>query len=102
MPENNGKRKNGNGIRKNGNNESAHAQSSDCGSDTLYNLLAPFFGLPQKKLGTMDGSKFGTSLGFARLFKVFPPTHFFFKTASLDQFAKPTNRFLNGLFVPND
>jgi len=65
-------------------------------------LLVPFVSLPLKKLGTMNGSEFGASLDFARLLKVFPPTHFLFKTASLDQFAKPTNCFLNGLFVPND
>ena len=52
-------------------------------------------------LTTMDGSEFGSPLDFARLFKVFAPTHLFFKTAALDQFAKPPNRFLNGLFVPN-
>jgi hypothetical protein len=54
------------------------------------------------KMGTMDSAKSGAPFGFARLFKVFPPTHFFFKTASFDQFAKPTNRFLDRLFLSNN
>ena len=65
-------------------------------------LFSSFCGEPLKMLATMDGSESGSPLDFARLFKVFPPAHFFLKTASFDQFAKPANCFLNGLFVPND
>ena len=52
-------------------------------------------------LRTMDSAKFCPSLDFTRFFKVLSPTHFPFKTASLDQFTKSANRLLNGLFVPN-
>jgi hypothetical protein len=65
-------------------------------------LFSSFCGEPLKKLTAMDGSKPGSTLDFARLFEVFPPAHFLFKTAAFDQFTKPTNCFLNGLFVPND
>ena len=65
-------------------------------------LFHPFVGLFLQKLCAMDGSELCPTLDFARLFKMFPPTHFLFKTAAFDQFAKPTNRFLDGLFIPND
>jgi hypothetical protein len=64
-------------------------------------LFSPFGSEPLKMSTPVDGSKSGTPLDFARLFKMLPPTHFFLKTASFDQFTKPSNRFLNGLFVPN-
>ena len=65
-------------------------------------LSSPFSGKPLKMLTAMDGSESGSAFDFARLFEVFPPAHFLFKTASFDQFSKPSDCFLNGLFVPND
>jgi hypothetical protein len=65
-------------------------------------LFSSFCGEPLKMLTTVDGSESGSPLDFARLFEVFPPAHFLFKTASFDQFAEPTDCFLDGLFVPND
>jgi hypothetical protein len=47
-------------------------------------VLCPFGSEPLKMFATMNGSEFGSSLDFARLFKVFPPPHFLFKTASFD------------------
>jgi len=64
--------------------------------------LSPFVCVPLKKSDFMNRPESGTPLGFTGFFKMFPPAHFLFKTASFDQFAKPPNRFLNGLFVPND
>jgi hypothetical protein len=65
-------------------------------------LSHSFVGKSLKMSATMDGSKSGSPLDFARLFKVFTPTHLFFKTATFDQFTKPSNCFLNRLFVTND
>jgi hypothetical protein len=50
----------------------------------------------------MDGPEPCATFGFARLFEVFSSAHFFFEAASFDQFAKAADRFLNGLFVPNN
>jgi hypothetical protein len=47
------------------------------------------------------GPQSGTTAGLARLLIIFPPTHFLLDAASLNQFAKPADRLLNGLAVPD-
>jgi len=44
----------------------------------------------------------GPSLDITGLLVIFATSHFFLETAPHDQFAKASNRFLNGLAITND
>jgi hypothetical protein len=52
--------------------------------------------------GATFGSQAGAAFDFAGLFVVFPSSHFFLDAASLNQFAKTANCFLNRFFVAHD
>ncbi len=50
-------------------------------------------------LGAAFGTTTGAAAHFARLFVVFPPTHFLLDPGVLDQLAKPLDRFRDVLVL---